>query len=478
MISIYFAVTVSITASENRTVYLFPDTYKEMSIGRTLSQGNGWGVSKTAVTPCASLLYPVLLGVLYKIFGVKESIPAIVNAGAGFFVICLLWYFFRKEKMRQISAMATAFFIYLSSSIPFLIMQGNEILIMMSASLILVYFAAQPVKNTNINIAIYICSITLGAISPEGLIVVLSAAIILSTRKEYKLAGIIVLAAAILPAVGWGLGIWNGYEAFDFIKPEKIADILFQKEYLFPLTVLTLSSAASYMIHGLNSKYASMCRIVLMATVLKILFMPQAYIPESYLFSSAFAIFAVSIAGFGMIPDKPKRDIKTSVILGSCFLVYAMFLYPMVKRGVNTYSLIPAMSRNIYERSYRLGEYVKECCDKRGVVSDDPGAMAYLADINFIGIGKAAPLKSKEEDLPDRIKNNDGVIFIASAENADKYKKYLPKESVKIREWIISGPDIEKESVVFYCLRYKDSRDLWSKINNFSAYLPPDIKIK
>ena len=144
-------------------------------------------------------------------------------------------------------------------------------------------------------------------------------------------------------------------------------------------------------------------------------------------------------------------------------------------RGVSEYSVIPDMARNVYERSYRLGLFVKESCENKAVVSDDTGAMTYLAEIDFIRIGKGS--KSIEE-IEKEIKTKDAIIAIASAENIEKYKSTFPAGSVKLREWIINMPGHKKESLIFYSLKAGEYGRLMAKLNNFSAYLPPDIKVK
>ncbi len=474
----YFAVTISTAMSEDRTVYLSPDTYREMSVAKIFSEGKGWGVSGSVKTAVNSMLYPALLGGLYKVFGVKEPIPLIVNMAAGFLAIWLIWYFFRKEKMWQISAMATGFFIFISSSMPLLIMQGNENTLLIAAAVVMIYLSSEPGTGGARPAVLALFSFCLGAISPEGLPVAIGAAAVLSLRKEFKLSAIVLISAAAAPAAGMIFGFWNGYEIFAFLKPGKIAAVFVQKEYLFPVVALTVTAAAAWHGKGYCSKYASICLLALTAVLIKIFFMRNALNPESVLFSSAISIFAVSIAGFSMFPDKPERNLKTGLILTTSFLLYLVFLYPMLKRGVNSYLEIPGMSRNVYERSYRLGLFVKECCDKKGVVSDDTGAMTYLADIDFIGIGKAAPQDFSEGTMAAAIKEKKAVISIASDEITEKYRKYFPQGSVKLREWVIDMPGNKKESLVFYCLDPAAYGYLRAKLNNFSAYLPPDIKIK
>jgi hypothetical protein len=474
-VTMYFAVTISKAMSEDSTVYLSQDTYREMSVAKIFSEGKGWGVSGSVKTPVNSILYPVMLGGFYKVFGVREPIPLVLNIAAGSFAIWLIWFFFRKEKMWQISAMTTGFFIFLSSSMPLLIMQGNENTLLIAVAVVLIYFSSEKGSGPAV-LAVF--SFCLGAISPEGLPVAIGAATVLALKKEFRSSIIVLISAAAAPAAGMIFGLWNGYEVFAFLKPEKTAATLMQKEYLFPVIALAVTAAAAWRGKGYNSKYASISLLALTAVLIKIFFMKSALSPDSVLFSSAISIFAVSIAGFGMFPDKPERNLKTGMILTSCFMLYLVFLYPMVKRGFDSYLEIPGMSRNAYERSYRLGLFVRECCDKKGVVSDDTGAMTYLADIDFIGIGKAAPPDFREENLAAAIKVKKAVISIASDKVTERYIKYFPQGSAKLREWVIDMPGNKKESLVFYCLDPAAYGYLRAKLNNFSAYLPPDIKIK
>jgi hypothetical protein len=51
IISIYFSITVSITSSEDKVVYLSSDVYREMSIARNLAVYGVWDETKSEISP-------------------------------------------------------------------------------------------------------------------------------------------------------------------------------------------------------------------------------------------------------------------------------------------------------------------------------------------------------------------------------------------------------------------------------------------
>ena len=80
LLTFSFCLKSSLSKTEGQLVYTLDDPYIHLAIAKNLSEYGVWGVTKyTFSSTSSSLLWTILLSIMFKIFGVNDALPLMLN---------------------------------------------------------------------------------------------------------------------------------------------------------------------------------------------------------------------------------------------------------------------------------------------------------------------------------------------------------------------------------------------------------------
>jgi uncharacterized membrane protein YfbV (UPF0208 family) len=165
--------------------------------------------------------------------------------------------------------------------------------------------------------------------------------------------------------------------------------------------------------------------------------------------------------------------------------LYAVMLYSLPVRGLNSFRNSIRAIYNIYEQQYQMGLFFQQYYKGQTVAANDIGAISYMADLNTIdmwGLGNNEIANARKnlywnnEFLRKIVTDNHTRVTVMYDSWFDKD---LPNQWVKVATWempynYICG-DIK---VTFYGITENEAGLLKTNLAAFASQLPKDVKVE
>ena len=101
-IIVVILLVISVKKNQGHIVYAIDDTYIHMAIAKNLAQNGVWGITKYGFSSSSSsLLYTLLISVIYFITGVNEVAPFILNIIFATLTIFLVFIILRRYNLNS-----------------------------------------------------------------------------------------------------------------------------------------------------------------------------------------------------------------------------------------------------------------------------------------------------------------------------------------------------------------------------------------
>ena len=502
---------ISIKQNQGHFVYALDDPYIHMAIAKNSAQHGVWGVTRYGFSSSSSsLLWTLLLSLVYSLVGVNEVTPFILNMIFSSFLIFLAYFIFRGYISNSVFMFLVLSSVIFFTPLPALVFTGQEHTLHTVLTVAFVYLSAVVLSRGKIDSFesswLLILAPLIVMTRYEGLFLVFVLGVLFLVRGN-PLYALALFGLCILPVVIYGLiSFSNGW-------------------YLLPNSVLLKGnipdiSSLGHLINFIRSGYQQMALrphvyILILGTLLifhfrinkereiwkdrtimMIVFIGTTclhmqfaktgwfYRYEAYLVALGVFVMAISLSAY--LGERSRIWIsKKSVVRYVPLAFLTLFtLLPFVARGILSVRNIPAATKNIYEQQYQIGVFLKKFYQGEGVAANDVGVINYLADIRCIDLwglanSEVARAKKKREYNTEKI---DKLTKEANAKIAVLYEQCfdvcggLPRQWIKVGQWkILNNLVCAHDIVSFYAVDRLARNILIANLQEFSSELPNNI---
>jgi hypothetical protein len=521
------AIVVSLSVRQNlgHLVYDVDDPYIHMAIAKHFVQAGTWGVTPYEFSSSSSsILWPLLLAAIYRIFGVSEVSPLLINVVVSTAVLVVAYRILVRLRPGLPPAyvlLGLVALIYLSP-LPALVASGHEHAFHLGTTLAFAYVAAlelsadRPSRGRAGALAVLALSVTLARY--EGLFVVFPTCVLLLLRRRVMPA-VAIGAAALLPLGAYAaISLLHGW----FWLPNSVLlkgrvqtvdhlgsllastaigvyrDFL-QSPHLLLLTLLAL------LLYGVRFDPRSrgwrpdLLLLVLFAatSVLHLLLAGRVrwfYRHDAYL--TAFGLVAVAVPLYqALLPARRLRVRSGRVAQYLALAAVVAFLgLPVVKRGLSALQQrggsvlqVAQATTNIYQQQYQMGLFLSRYYTGRTVALNDIGATNFLADIHvldLIGLGSLDVARLRlagqfdAEHLETLAKDRGASIAIVyDTWFGDENGSLIPASWQRVGQWTISRNVVAgADTVSFYAVDPAEVDRLTEHLREFAPHLPPGVQ--
>ncbi|OGG02019.1 MAG: hypothetical protein A3F83_16720 [Candidatus Glassbacteria bacterium RIFCSPLOWO2_12_FULL_58_11] len=499
----------SLPQTGGKLVYALDDPYIHMAIARSLSQHGVWGVTSLGFTGCSSApLWTALLALFFRLAGVRDWIPLLLNLSIG--IIFLLWlnYFLKRRLSGSLPVFSLLLAVIFMTALPGLAFTGLEhglqtFFILLFATLSASLLSGEGGRRQELSLL---------ALAPlqalvrfECLFPLLTVCILFALRRKFRFALLLLILGA-LPVLLYGA--WSVSRGWYFLpnsvllkgnihfsSPKQAVKLLVFSYYKLaenPHLLVLLLGALALIGRELRDgngiwKPSTILLIIFSAvTVLHLQFAGTLSFFRYDAYLVALGIVAVGLPAWGILAPwyaKLAREGPAGLPL-ILALSLALLLSPLVLRASRAFLWIAPATRNISQQQCRMAAFLDRYYRGRAVALNDIGAVCYYADIDCLDLFGLASLEVARLKQEGRY---DSRAIAAMAEKrgvkiAILYRKWydnyggLPAEWIEVGRWrimrnLVCGDD----EITFYATDRPAAGELMKNLRDYSALLPGDV---
>lgn len=510
LVTITVLLISSIRENQGHLVYALDDPYIHMSIAKSFAQHGVWGINKYWFTSSSSsLLWTLLLSLIYFLFGVNEVSPFILNLIFGTLVVFGVYLLLRKYSLQPLFILIVLLTIIFFTPLPSLIFSGQEHTMHAVLTIPFVYLSAKILLDEKSAFKEYILLLILAPLVTtaryEGLFLVLVVCTLFAARTRwvysFLLGGLAIIPIAIYGVIsitkGWyflpNSVLLKGHTpSFSIIGMSKFfhdfsAQIAGNQHIFILLSVALLLFILQFTKQKTFWKDSGiMLAIFIATTLLHMLFARTGWFFRYEAYLVALGIFVIAIGMREYLPEKLSIVFDKSLIpkYVTIALLILIVISPLAKRGVLSLTRMLRATTNIYEQQYQMGLFLNQFYQGESVAANDIGAINYLADIKCFdlwGLGSLEIAKAKMDkryttrQIYDLAKQKEIKIAIVYDHWFEGYGG-IPPEWIKVGEWKISNNVVCGGDIVsFYAVNSSEVDNLIENLRAFSSHLPKDV---
>jgi hypothetical protein len=416
------ALRAGMRGTEGHLIYSLDDAYIHMAVAKNLAHHGIWGCTPFHFSSSSSSpLWTLLLGAAYRVFGVRDAIPLVLNV-----VLVLLTLAVTERHLRRLGAsqlLRGAALVGLVVAFPMtaMVLMGMEHVLHL---LLTIGFAGaavealtgapqEPRARRRRTIALCVLAAMLGASRYEGFFLVGLACLAFLARRQF-LRSAATFAAALVPAVAFGvISVANGA----FFLPNSLIlkaagdrasalSALFKPwgsdelEFLRsdpPLQILLAVAVLGALWHW------SARRAVWRPQVLYPLLLTGMIVAHGhYVFSPLYWVYRYDayLVGFGilvaavLLADRPAGGSLVERALPALLVAALAAVVADVREGLTAAAEIAGM-RNTYLEQYQTALFVRTYHPDEAVIVNDLGAVTYYTEsriLDLAALGDVEPL--------------------------------------------------------------------------------------
>lgn len=508
-------------------VYPLDDTFIHMAVARNVADYHVWGINSYEFgSASSSILYTLLLGILFHLPGPHILIPFLINCLSAGVLLVVLDRWMRKEGIGELGRTAIFLAIIFFTPLPTLVISGMEHTLQCLFTFLFIFGLADwlegkaPARREKWKLppVLYVYGMLVCLIRYEGLFLIACACLILLYYR--KLGPAILLGlVSILPLILFGVYSVSKGSYFlpnsvllksDNIQAtlggvlEFISNILIQK--------LTIVKQVTKVTEGPRTGITTLAtqRLLILLPLAFLVFRNQWRTKTSYGFVlvilTACTILHLSFASTGWLYRyEAYLMLNTTLLLGGLLYKYgrelvqqrtwagramlltlAFFLFfPAILRSMAAYTKTEQACVNIYQQQYQMGLFLRKYYEKEAVAANDVGAISYFSrgnNLDLWGLGNIAVARSRKGNYwtPEFLdslcqKRNVRIAIVFDSWFSDS----LLSRWKKVATWQISNNVIcGDDTVSFYAVEKGEEVLLRKDLEAFSRELPGDVRVK
>ncbi len=489
-----------------------------MAMAKNLVNDSVWGVSKyNFSSSSSSILWVLILSLLYYIAGISIYLPFILNVIFSFIILLIISLYFKKLCISEyllFFLLAAVIFITPFITVIFIGMEhGLHILLSVLFIFLSIEYIIDPERNQKNQKYLIMLSFLLVSVRYESVFLIFAAGILLILKGRFKTAFLIFISAA-LPVIIYGIiSISEGWYFIPnsiLLKGRKISsagDIFklvnfiptLTKIYYYSDVLIMFSIAVCMIILQFNKvwRISLRCRYFLIIFVITVFLHAHFadfgwyYRYEAYLIT--IGLITLCLCGYEyfmnfFIYEKEKRNLLLKYLF--LILIIVFFLMEYRYRSFDAITSLPNVSRNLYEQHYQVGTFLNKYYSGQAAAINDIGLPNYLADIKCLdlwGLGSIEPAKLKRENNYNA-KTLNKWIFSKDVKIAAVYKSWfkygqiisdgIPENWFWAGDWIIDDAIVINSNKVSFYAFSRNGRDrLITQLKEFESVMPGGIYV-
>ena len=487
---------VSLKNTGGHFCYPLDDTFIHMTVSKNLALYGNWGITPNGfVSTSSSPLFTIVLALFFKIFSVNIIMPLLISCiGTVLMLLSIQRELDKHSTLSLFNKVLCVLITMVTGAIPALTLLGMEHTLQIAFTLFFVHSLASllgnPQKNNLVTAALWAALMT--ATRYENVSFIMAAFALLVWQKNAKAAFVVSLAGA-LPLVLFG--IYSKMHGGDYI-PNSVL-IKGNQNFRYFLNGGTSVIQATGSISGLilvaviialkkiqAKKYDRDCWILTMFIIAGLMHSVFASFGWFYRYEAYLIVLGslhLGKIGLQWWQENGVKGLRTQFIPIAFF---AVVMYSLPVRGLNSFRNAVRAIYNIYEQQYQMGAFFQQYYKGQTVAANDIGAITYMADLNTIdmwGLGnnEIAVARKKgywtNEFLQKIVVDKQTRIAVMYDSWFDKD---LPKHWVKVATWEMPYNYICGDIyVTFYGITAHEAEQLKTSLAAFESQLPKDIKV-
>lgn len=505
------SVALSLKHNEGHLIYAIDDPYIHMAIARNVAEHGVWGVTRYGFTSSSSsLLWTLLLSLVYLLFGVGESAPLILNILSAIGACGLIYALLQRHRVPPWLTLGALLSIIFFSPWPSLVFCGQEHILHGLLTIWFVSLAAALLSGDGQTRLRFSALLLLAALVVmaryEGLFAVLVVGGLFAARRRWVPA-LAVVAAGCLPVVTYGMiSAAKGWYFLPnpILLKGNIPDVSSVKGLVYLLGysgylqltqnphMLMLLLAGLVALHyqlrnreGLWRESTVVNAVFVAATGLHMQFARAGWFYRYEAYLVGLGVFALTLAlkdwlEQGRHTRMARQELVRYLPLA---LMSILVVAPLGVRGIKSFRAIPQATGNIYQQQYQMGLFLREFYQGRVVAANDVGAINYLADIRCVDLWGLASLEVAKAMRARRYDTAsiDELVGSKQAEIAVLYDAWFQREDIggwpshwlRVGQW--GMPDnlvCCEDTISFYAVDESEVEPLIDNLRRFGPRLP------
>jgi hypothetical protein len=508
-------------------VFMYPvdDAFIHMELARNLAFHETWGINPGEFgSASSSVLYTLLLSLLFRVFSDHTIIPLIVNGVAAILLLAAIQRWLIRHNMKPAVQLLVLLVVIFLVPLPTLIMSGMEHTLQCLFSFLFVFGFAdwitghrppmtdgkQPVSGGRLMpYTLLLYALLTASIRYEGLFLVFPACLMLLWRRRFA-AAVWLGFWALLPLLVFGIfSVSKG----SYVLPNSL---LVKSESLH----LSVGGVLRYAENILVNKFtiAGKEGITLQATQRLLAILPLAWLVFArqmrenrswrtvLLLLTGGVVLHLALAGTGKFYRYEAYLVLCSVVIVSVILfrywkealqgrslaVYALaavllffLFFPIVLRTTAALSKVKQACINIYEQQYQMGKFFQRSYPADALAANDIGAVSFYTQgyiFDLWGLGNIEVARSKKggywtSDFLQGLAGQKGVKVAALYDSW--LQSSLPAGWIKVATWQIQNNVVcGDDTVSFYAADATQAGTLKQNLQSYQPSLPPGVKVQ
>ena len=497
-------VLISYLLCARHFVYPLDDTYIGMAIAKNFALHGVWGVTRYEFTSAdSSLLFPLLLAGLYRIFGVNAIAPIALSWTFGLASIFVAARMLAGRVERRVQIVALILLVLFTPLFVIGLLGMEHSLHLLLTLLFLGYFLEEPAAGQPQRLATLALVTTLMvATRYEGLFVVASACVIFALQRRWKAAATILVASALPVAAYAAYSVSHGAGWLPNSVSLKGAEshhgsLLAAAERVFqrvawntgegihlPLFLLGIGLAAAILARR-SPRSSAPLAIVFLGGCLHLCLAAVGWLfrYEDYLLGAGIVALA---AAWPALMEQRRRPAFVAAYLALVCAALSLSL-----RSVAAFHLLPGCSRSIYSQQWQMAHFLGASYPETAVAANDIGAIDYFNDIHcfdLIGLANADIFRARRAgrystallDQETRAHHVRIAIlyddwFGGARTNSLNGGPPLPATWIRVGQWTYPPAILVEKTVSFYAVDPVEAAKLRTALQQFDPNLPKAV---
>lgn len=504
-IFIFFFWWNALSRTDGIFIYPLDDVYIHMAVAKNFSQNWVWGVTKYGFSSVSSsLLWPFLIALVFKIFGVGDFFPLVMNLLLVVPFAIVLDKILRQWGVSQIGSFVVIILIVLVTPAVYLVSSGMEHFLQAIVSLLFVNYAVEYLSSENpekslVRKIVLVSSLGMLVRYEFFLLIGIWCFLAIARGRRKDVFKMVAIPSAI-PVIYGIISLFYGWLPLP-------SSVLVKGGAKF-LSLLTIASSEWFQL--LLASTALVMLIILVWCVLGFLLAMRRVLweksslwgflsgsaiivhlltagislrYEAYLFPIGILSIVIMWQDLKKIVTNLAHNTLARICVGVVLSTALGLSYPRFKEG-NILEVISC--QNIYHQQYQMARFLKLYYDGEPVGINDIGAISYYTNCRILDFAKIASVDMLKYLLVNKRKEleADEMELFARMHNVKIALIYeiwfpnVPRNWVKVALWRIPNNQVcASDRVTFFATDSISARKLAENVVKYSKiYLPKEVK--
>lgn len=469
--------------------YAVDDAYIHLAIAKNIADHGVYGVTPYEFNAASSsIVWPLLLAAIRRVFGPGELAPLALNVGSASALVAVAGNAMHHAGAGKRLVFATCLSLVLFVPLVPLVFVGMEHTLHALLVLLLAMEGARAVSGDSPRpIPLALLAAAAVSVRYESLFLLAPLVGFLAVRRKWALA-LVTLAAGCAPMFAEAaFSLAHGGFFFPTSVLLKRADVqlstaplvVYRKLVENPHVLVLLALLAAAM--GVRARRADLWekRQVLLAlgavaTLLHVIFAQLGWMYRYEAYAMALGIFALWSASW------ERLDELRPLAVG-----FALATLPIVGRGLGAIKTTILASGNIYDQQVQTASFLRDYYPSGAVTVNDIGAVAYFTDVrltDLMGLGTMRVARAKgmridrglDRAQVEELTQDSAVAVVYDEWFADS----IPRGWHRVARWRISENRVcAKDTISFYAVDPGQEGPLAEHLRAFSGRLPARVEV-